>query len=309
VTYDYFFDIHGRNSLDNTGFQLNSYVHYSVDFYNAFWDGSRMTYGDRRVGGITPLTTLDIAGHEVTHSLTSDTAKLIYAAESGALNESFSAIFGNEIERFERPDDWDWLLGIEIGEAFRNMADPNNKEHPDTYFGDFWADIDGWDSGGVRTNSGVQNYWSYLLSEGGTGTNDNDDDDDFTIAAAGIDVASAIAFRNLTAYLTPSSQFEEARFYVIRSAIDSYGPCSFEVEQTTNPFYAVGVGPEYSPFVFASFTADETSGCAVPFTVNFNNESVSGVDFYGILEMVKQLLKPPLHTPAQIMETTMLRSL
>ncbi|MFT5823188.1 MAG: bacillolysin [Crocinitomix sp.] len=277
ATYDYFFDIHGRNSLDNAGFQLNSYVHYGVDFYNAFWDGSRMTYGDGDGGGITPLTTLDIAGHEVTHGLTSNTADLIYSMESGALNESFSDIFGSAIERFARPDDWDWLLGIEIGEAFRNIADPNDKEHPDTYFGDYWADLDGWDSGGVHTNSGVQNYWFYLLTEGGTGTNDNDDD--YTVTSAGVDAASAIAFRNLTVYLTPSSQFEDARFYAIQSAIDLYGACSFEVEQTTNAWYAVGVGPEYEPFVFASFTADETEGCELPFTVNFENESINGIDF------------------------------
>lgn len=277
MTYDYYFDIHGRSSLDNAGFQLNSYVHYGVDFYNAFWDGSRMTYGDGNGGGVTPLTTLDIAGHEVTHGLTNFTADLIYSAESGALNESFSDIFGSAIERFARPDDWDWFIGLEIGEAFRNMANPNEYSHPDTYFGDFWADLGGWDSGGVHTNSGVQNYWFYLLSEGGAGTNDNGDA--FDVTGAGIEAASAIAFRNLTVYLTASSQFEDARFYAIQSAIDLYGACSFEVEQTTDAWYAVGVGAEYSPFVLASFTAPETEGCELPFTVNFENESVNGIDF------------------------------
>ena len=67
MTYDYFFDVHSRNSIDNTGFQLNSYVHYGTAYYNAFWDGSRMTYGDGPGGGITPLTSIDIAAHEVTH--------------------------------------------------------------------------------------------------------------------------------------------------------------------------------------------------------------------------------------------------
>ena len=277
MTYDYYFDIHGRSSLDNAGFQLNSYVHYGVDFYNAFWDGSRMTYGDGNGGGITPLTTIDIAGHEVTHGLTTFTAGLIYSAESGALNESFSDIFGSAIERFARPDDWDWFIGMEIGEAFRNIANPNDYDHPDTYFGDFWADLDGWDSGGVHTNSGVQNYWFYLLSEGGTGTNDNGDD--FSLTGAGIDVASAVSFRNLTVYLTPSSQFDDARFYAIQSAIDLYGRCSFEVEQTTNAWYAVGVGGEYSHYVLASFTAPETEGCELPFTVEFENESINGIDF------------------------------
>ena len=159
MTYDYFLEEHGRNSIDNTGFQLNSYVHFGVDFFNAFWDGSRMTYGDGNGGSITPLTSIDIAGHEVTHGLTTFSAGLIYYAESGALNESFSDIFGTAIERFARPDDHNWLIGEDIGTHFRSMSNPNSKSDPDTYFGDFWADLGGGDSGGVHTNSGVQNFW------------------------------------------------------------------------------------------------------------------------------------------------------
>ena len=277
VTYDYYFDVHGRNSLDNDGFQLNSYVHYSTSFVNAFWDGSRMTYGDGDGGTYSPLTTLDIAGHEVTHGLTNFTANLVYADESGALNESFSDIFGNAIERFARPDDWDWLMGTEIGEAFRSMSNPNEYGHPDTYFGDMWAPLGGPDNGGVHSNSGVQNFWFYLLTEGGTGTNDNGDD--YEVEALGIEAASAIAFRNLTVYLTPSSQFADARFYAIQSAVDLYGGCTNEVEQTTNAWYAVGVGDLYTTEVIANFIPSDTEGCEVPFTVTFSNTSVNGVDF------------------------------
>lgn len=273
MTYDYYLGVHGRNSLDNAGFQLNSYVHYDVDFFNAFWDGERMTYGDGDGAPSTPLTTLDIAGHEVTHGLTSMTADLIYSSESGALNESFSDIFGTAIEEFARPTDWDWLMGEEIGVTIRSMSNPNDFNCPDTYGGDFWDDV----FEEVHTNSGVQNFWYYLLSEGGTGVNDNGDA--YTVSAIGIDDASAIAFRNLTVYLTPSSNYEDARFYAIQSAVDLFGGCTFEVEQTANAWYAVGVGGEYSTEVVAAFSADETSGCTVPFTIDFSNESMNGITY------------------------------
>jgi Zn-dependent metalloprotease len=276
MTYDYYFEEHGRNSIDNDGFQLNSYVHYSEDFVNAFWDGSRMTYGDGS-GGVTPLTSLDIAGHEVTHGLTTMTAGLIYSMESGALNESFSDIFGASIERFARPEDWNWLLGDDIGLTLRSLSNPNAYTDPDTYFGDYWADLDGGDSGGVHTNSGVQNFWYYLLTEGGTGTNDNGDDYDVT--GVDFEASSAIAFRNLTVYLTPSSQFDDARFFAIESAVDLFGVCTFEVEQTANAWYAVGVGDIYNPETEADFVTADTLGCALPFTVNFSNESSNAITY------------------------------
>ena len=276
MTYDYYFLEHGRNSIDNTGFALNSYVHYSADFVNAFWDGSRMTYGDGS-GGVTPLTSLDIAGHEVTHGLTTFTAGLIYEAESGALNESFSDIFGNAIERYARPGDYDWLVGAEIGLTLRSMSNPNAYGDPDTYFGDDWAPLDGGDSGGVHTNSGVQNFWFYLLTEGGSGTNDNGDD--YVVEAIGIEDAGAVAFRNLTVYLTPGSNHADARFYAIQSAIDLFGTCTFEVEQTANAWYAVGVGDVYNPVAVADFFTPDTVGCTVPWVANFENTSENAITY------------------------------
>ena len=93
MTYDYFLNVHGRNSIDNNGFRLDSYIHHDDNYANAFWDGQRMTYGDGN-GNNSPFTALDIAGHEITHGLTNMTANLVYKDESGALNESFSDIFG-----------------------------------------------------------------------------------------------------------------------------------------------------------------------------------------------------------------------
>ncbi|MEO9533023.1 MAG: M4 family metallopeptidase [Crocinitomicaceae bacterium] len=277
MTYDYFWLEHSRNSIDDNGFALNSYVHYDVQYANAFWDGQRMTYGDGNGTTWNPLTALDIAGHEVSHGLTNFTANLVYNAESGALNESFSDIFGTSIENFARPTNWNWLIGEDIGSALRSMQNPNAYGDPDTYFGTNWASLTGGDNGGVHTNSGVQNFWYYLLVTGGTGTNDIGDS--YTVSGLGFDEASDIAFRNLTVYLTDNSDFADARFYSIQSAVDLFGGCTPQVEATTNAWYAVGVGPEYISTVLADMSAPVTIGCSAPFIVDFSNSSINGTSF------------------------------
>jgi len=169
--YDYFLFEHGRNSVDGNGFLLRSYVHFGGGWFNAQWDGSRMRFGD---GNGLPLVSIDISAHEMTHGVTQFSANLIYRAESGALNESFSDIFGTLVEFYLEGPTADWLIAEDIG-AFRSMENPNAYDDPDTYFGQNWASLGGSDNGGVHTNSGVQNFWFYLLSEGGSGINDNGD--------------------------------------------------------------------------------------------------------------------------------------
>lgn len=237
-TYDFYYNSYGRNSINNAGFKLLSYVHYSTNYVNAFWDGSRMTYGDGNAT-YTPLTSLDIGGHEITHGLTSFTANLTYSYESGALNESFSDCFGTAVEWYADPVHADWLIGEDIGAAFRSHSNPNAYSQPDTYLGTYWYTGTG-DNGGVHTNSGVQNYWFYLLSQGGSGTNDIGNA--FSVTGIGLTKAAAIAFRTLTVYLTSGSQYADARTYSIQAATDLYGACSAEVIATTNAWYAVGIG-------------------------------------------------------------------
>jgi Zn-dependent metalloprotease len=270
MTYDYFFLEHGRNSLDDAGFALISYVHYDNLYANAFWDGQRMTYGDGNGTTWNPLTALDICGHEVAHGLTTNTANLVYQDEPGALNESFSDIFGTAIEWYAKPGTANWLMGEDIGSALRSLSDPGVYGDPDTYnAGDWYTGTA--DNGGVHTNSGVQNYWFYLLSVGGSGTNDAGDV--YTVNSIGIDDAAAIAFRNLTVYLGVNSTYADARFYAIQSAIDLFGNCSPQVIECTNAWYAVNVGEIWDPTVIADFTADLTSNCDAPFMVNFTNVS------------------------------------
>lgn len=281
MTYDYYYLVHGRNSINGSGLALKSYIHFNlIDLgypsnVNAFWDGSRMSYGDGSTS-YTPLTTIDICGHEITHGLTSYTADLIYSYESGGLNEAFSDIFGTAIEFYGREGAGNWLIGEDIGSAFRSLSNPNAYGLPDTYLGANWVTGSG-DNGGVHTNCGALMYWYYLICEGGSGTNDNSDS--YSVAGIGMDKASDIAFRLLTVYLTESSQYADARFYAIQAAIDLYGECSPEVASVTNAMYAIGLGGEYVPFVVSDFEAGIISACAPPLMVNFSNLSINGSTF------------------------------
>ncbi|PIP54217.1 MAG: hypothetical protein COX07_06525 [Bacteroidetes bacterium CG23_combo_of_CG06-09_8_20_14_all_32_9] len=269
-TYDYYYLIHGRNSIDGSGFKLMSYIHYDVSYSNAFWDGTRMTYGDDNG---SPFTTLDICGHEITHGLTEFTAGLIYQDESGALNEGFSDIFGTSIEFYAKPSTANWTIGEDIGYAFRSLEDPNLYGDPDTYHGTNWSAV-----GEVHQNSTVLSHWFYLVSQGGSGTNDIGNS--YNVTGIGIDSAQYVAFRMLTVYLPPNSTYDDARFFSIVSAIDLYGPCTSQVETVTNAMYAVGLGTFYIPSVVADFDSPLHTACSAPLTVNFQNISNNSSSFF-----------------------------
>jgi bacillolysin len=240
-TYDYFLNAHGRNSINGTGLAIYSYVHYSTNYFNAFWDGLRMTYGDGNNG--KPLTSIDVCGHEITHGITQYTANLNYSNESGALNEGFSDIFGTAIEYYAKPLAANWLMGSDFG-AIRSMSNPNAYGQPDTYKGTAWATGTA-DYGGVHTNSGVLNFWFYLLTTGGSGTNDKASA--YSVTGIGMANAAAIAYRTLTVYLTPTSQYIDARAKSIQAATDLFGAASTQVTQVIKAWDAVGVTTSVAP--------------------------------------------------------------
>ncbi|MDB9980088.1 M4 family metallopeptidase [Ulvibacter sp.] len=245
-THKYFQGNHGRNSYNNAGAIIKSYVSYSSNYVNAFWDGQRMTYGDGDGVNYGPLVSVDIVGHEIAHGVTEYSANLVYSYQSGALNESFSDIFGESIEKYASGSN-DWLMGDQIGAggsggALRSMSNPNVYGDPDTYLGTNWYSGSG-DNGGVHYNSGVQNKWFYILTVGESGTNDNGSS--YNVSGIGMDKAGAIAYRNLSVYLGSNSQYSDARAGAIQSAIDLYGAGSAEEIATTNAWYAVGVGAAY----------------------------------------------------------------
>jgi bacillolysin len=279
-TYDYYWTQHSRNSVNNNGYKLLSYVHYMVGYTNAFWDGQRMTYGDGNGGSLKIFTTLDICGHEITHGVTGNSAGLNYSNESGALNESFSDIFGTCIENYGRPGNWNWKIGEDMtnsGNGLRNMSNPNLFGDPDTYMGTNYYTGTA-DNGGVHTNSGVSNYWFYLLTMGGSGTNDLSNA--YSVSGLGITAASKIAYRALTVYFTATTNFTNARNLTIQAAKDIYGVCSNEMIQTTRAWYAVGVGANYvNGFIGTNFTSTGSSFCSAPAAVNFNNTTANALSY------------------------------
>lgn len=245
-TFDFYYNIFGRNSFDDRGSDLIAYANWIANegWNNAAWYGDFAAFGGGDSINVKPLVSLDIVGHEITHGVTEQSAGLIYQGESGALNESFSDIFGTAIEFYaEGPDKANWLIGEKPYAkiiAIRSMADPNLFKNPDTYLGKFWIlNGNSYDAGGVHTNSGVQNYWFYLLSEGGTGT--NDDGYSYNVSGIGIADAEQIAYRTLTLYLTPESDYFDAATYSLQSAVDLFGQDSPQARAVADAWNAVGI--------------------------------------------------------------------
>ncbi|NVO10148.1 MAG: M4 family metallopeptidase [Bacteroidales bacterium] len=281
MVYDYFKQVHKRNSYNGNGGSLFGYVHGDLvalgykDNDNAFWDGQRMTYGDGAFL-FTPLTCLDVCAHEIAHGICETTARLRYLGESGAIDEGLSDIWGACVENWATTNKQTWLIGNEIsffGTPMRNMANPNAglSPQPDTYNGYYWVDpSSSADNGGVHTNSGVVNYWFYLVSQGGSGTNNLENA--YSVNAIGINRAASIVYyterwkiKSDVEQVISFNQFREA---TIQTAIDSFGVNSCEVIAVTNAWYAVGVGAkfQYTNVNVAGPTLVCSSGSA--FTVN-----------------------------------------
>jgi Zn-dependent metalloprotease len=257
--YDYWSTQHSRNSYDNAGAKIRSYVHYDdtpsdgVGYENAFWNGAVMTYGDG-ASAFKPLTALDVCGHEIGHAVCSSTANLIYENESGALNEGFSDIWGACVEYYKDPTKQTWLIGEDIiavagKTSLRSMSDPGSSANlspcPAYYKGQRWvntttAPSSSNDNGGVHTNSGVLNYWFYLLSVGKTGVNEAGKA--FSVTGITIDKAAKIAYRAESIYLTPSSDYKAARTATLLAAADLYGQASPEMAAVASAWFAVGLG-------------------------------------------------------------------
>lgn len=284
ATYDYFLDRHNRNSFDNNGALIECRVHQTYNngnTNNATWTGGYLTFGDGLSYSNT-FAALDIVAHEFTHAITDFTADLVYAGESGALNESFSDIFGVVVEFYAKPPhkNGNWLIGEDVGFILRNLSYPNGERHPDTYGSNdpYWVEIDGcWpadgnDLCGVHINSGVQNYWFYLLANGGNGTNNNGAT--YKVTGIGIEKAAEIAYRSLTVYLTPNSNYNDAKRYSIESAKDLFGECpaSQELISTINAWAAVGLGDAYNAANQLQPQVNilgPTKYCSVPQTISF----------------------------------------
>jgi Zn-dependent metalloprotease len=180
ATWTFYEQVFGRNSIDGAGLPLLGVVHYDRDYDNAFWDGSRMIFGDGDGELFVRFTrSLDVIGHELTHGVTEQEAGLEYQGESGALNESISDVFGSLVKQHrldQTAEQADWLIGAEIrgpqfhGSALRSMTAPGTA-YDDPVLGrdPQPADYAGFvhtteDSGGVHINSGIPNRAFYLVA-------------------------------------------------------------------------------------------------------------------------------------------------
>lgn len=274
MTFDFYLNNYGRNSIDNANMLVDIQAHDGL-YVNAFWNGTYSAFGDGDGIDYYPLTSLEIVGHEMTHGVTQFSAGLVYAGESGALNESFSDIVGAAVRWIYNPSVATWFIGDQIcipnmnGQPFRNMGNPNQFQCADTY-GGLWfnnGDI-------VHYDSGIQNYWFYLLCNGGSGTNDIGNT--FNVTSIAMMDACDITYRNLTVYLTPNSTFADAGMYGEQSAVDLFGQCSNQQIQTANAWYAVGIGNPFSGVVTANFMAVPSVSCSAPAIVSFTNTGWNG---------------------------------
>lgn len=256
-TWDYYKNVHGRDGIANDGVGALSRVHYGVNYANAFWSDSCfcMTFGDGDGSSLAPLVALDIAGHEMSHGVTSRTAALLYSGESGGLNEATSDIMGTMVEYYanDESDPGDYLIGEKIYKnnsdgtvALRYMFKPMlDGASPDCYS----SSLGGLD---VHYSSGVANHFYYLLAEGakvptgfGAGTTANLVPSDLVcnantkLVGVGREAAGKIWYRALTVYMTSSTSYAAARAATISASTDLYGASSATTKAVADAWSAV----------------------------------------------------------------------
>ena len=299
MTYDFWKTIFNRDSFDDNNSLIKSYVHFrktTANLNNAFWNGSFMTYGD---GASRPYTSIDICGHEIGHAICTYTANLAYQNHSGAMNEGFSDIWGACIEHFGRtgslsgtPGANVWKIGEDTtsgGAGFRSMATPLTFGDPDTFRGTNWVVTaeDGSctptstnDYCGVHGNSGVLNHWFYIVTAGKSGTNNAPvaERDTYNVTGIGMVKSSQIAYYLERDYLTPNSNFFDARIFSIEIANNLYCASGPEVAAVTNSWFAVNIGINFAPTLndvsLESIPSNNSINCGVASvspTITFKN--------------------------------------
>ncbi|MEZ7003987.1 M4 family metallopeptidase [Streptomyces sp. AD55] len=249
VTWDFYKNTFGRNGIRNDGKAAYSRVHYGNQYINAFWsDGCFcMTYGDG-AGNVRPLTSLDVAGHEMSHGVTSNTAGLVYSGESGGLNEATSDIFGTGAEFYANnaSDPGDYLIGEKIningnGTPLRYMDKPSKDGASKDYWSSGLGGVD------VHYSSGPANHFFYLLAEGSgaktvNGVSYNSPTyDGSTVTGIGRAKALQIWYKALTTYMTSTTNYKGARTATLNAASALYGASSTEYQRVAAAWTAINV--------------------------------------------------------------------
>ncbi|MEU6287401.1 M4 family metallopeptidase [Streptomyces sp. NPDC046988] len=252
VTWDYYKDVHGRSGIAGDGKGSYNRVHYGNKYNNAFWDDSCfcMTYGDGDGSTFGPLVSLDVAGHEMTHGVTSSTAALTYSGESGGLNEATSDIFGTLVEWHagNATDPGDYLIGEKVvrdgfgRDALRYMDKPSRDGSSADCWNTAVGDLD------VHYSSGIANHFAYLLAEGsgartvGGVRYSSPTCDGSSVSGIGRDKLGDVWYRALTVYMTSSTDYAGARTATLSAAGDLYGTDSAEYAAVGAAWSAVSVG-------------------------------------------------------------------
>lgn len=251
ATYDLFAEVFGRNSIDNQGMDLVSTVHFLEGYDNAFWNGEQMVYGDgdedlpeeeRLFNRFT--SAIDIIGHELTHGVTQYEANLVYRNQPGALNESFSDVFGSLVKQrlhMHSADQADWLIGEGLftgnveAEGIRSMKapgtaydDPLLGSDPQPGHMNDYVDTTS-DNGGVHINSGIPNKAFYNVA--------------MELGGYAWEKAGRIWYRTLCEALDQSSDFQAAASLSYTVAGDMYGKNSAEQKAVYKAWKAVGIVP------------------------------------------------------------------
>jgi Zn-dependent metalloprotease len=251
IVFDYLLKSFGRKGIGDAeaaGTVLESYIRYS-DEQNAYWCNSAgqacpkahvMVYGPGYAGA------LDVVGHEMTHGIIAEEAKLIYADESGAVNEALADIFGTLMEFHANPANGNWVLGeaipgYSLTKPLRSMAFPNmmdedgkslfdktkpisgsNRGQPDHYSEYVKRDdplcetTSDYFSGCVHFNSGILNKFAFLISEGGPHRG-------VEVQGIGRAKLAKIAYRALTTQLNASSGLVQAADAFVQSCQELAG--------------------------------------------------------------------------------------
>jgi Zn-dependent metalloprotease len=248
-TWDFYKSTFGRTGIANNGVAAYSRVHYGSGYENAFWDDSCfcMTYGD---GGssFNPLTSLDVAGHEMSHGVTAATAGLDYTGDAGGLNEATSDVMGTMVEFYANNanDPGDYYIGEKImknGTYLRRMDNPSLDGGSVNCWSSTTKNLD------PHYSSGVGNHLFYLLAEGtgsktiggrahsGTACNGT------TLTGIGRSAAAAIWYRALTTYWTSTTTYPQAANGMVSAAKDLYGTTSTQCSATVAAWKGVSVTP------------------------------------------------------------------
>ncbi len=243
ATYDLYFKVYGRNSIDERGMRLDSTVHYGRKYDNAFWNGQQMVYGDGDGELFNRFTiAIDVIGHELTHGVTEYEAGLEYHDQPGALNESFSDVFGSLVKQYKRRQTAkgaDWLIGKGLlapgvkGKALRSMKEPGTaydddilgKDPQPGHMKDYVKVHD--DNGGVHINSGIPNRAFYETA--------------MRLGGSAWIKAGQIWYATLRDKLRPTSSFSDTARWTVAVAKDLYGAGSLEQKAVREGWAAVGI--------------------------------------------------------------------